>query len=69
MSKETRAIEYPAAYVVFWPGQEVYACGPHTRQLQKLNEHMGGAPLSVRLLEDLSEAGECSNCVNEGGHG
>ena len=66
MSKTEREIKYPATHVVFWPGQEVYACDDHTAKLQGLNRVMGGAPLSVRLLADIGEAGECSNCINEG---
>jgi hypothetical protein len=67
MNQVKRKLEYPATNLVFWPGQEVMACRSHTAQLLKLNEVMGGAPLSVRPLADLGESGECSNCVNEGG--
>lgn len=58
-------IEFPAKYVVFWPGQEVKACEHHYQSLQNLNSVMGGVALSARLLEDIGESGECSNCVNE----
>ena len=57
--------KYPATYVVFWPGQEVYVCARHMAQLRELAKVMGGAPLSARLLEDIGEAGECVNCMNE----
>jgi hypothetical protein len=68
MSKETRELEYPAAYVVFWPGQEVYACDKHREDLYGLNLLMGGPSLSCRdlLPEDPHE---CSNCINEGARG
>ena len=58
-------IEFPAKYVVFWPGQEVKACEKHFRGLHGLNNAMGSATLSSRLLEDMGESGECSNCKNE----
>jgi len=62
MSEQT---EFPAKYVVFWPGQEVKACEKHFQGLQSLNTAMGGAPLASRLLEEIGESGECSNCKNE----
>lgn len=58
-------IEFPAKYVVFWPGKEVKACEKHFRDLHGINNAMGGATLASRLLEDIGETGECSNCVNE----
>ncbi len=62
MSEQT---EFPAKYLVFWPGQEVKACEKHFQGLQNLNSAMGGVTLSSRLLEDIGEVGECSNCINE----
>ncbi len=54
-------IEYPAKYIVFWPGQEVYACENHMLQLQELDRVMGGGGhVPFRI-----ESGICLNCVNE----
>lgn len=58
-------LKYPATWMVFWPGQEVMACDKHADGLQRLNQVMGGAPLSMRPLAQLGETGQCSNCVNE----
>ena len=57
-------MEHPAEYVVFWPGQETYACERHRQGLQALNRAMGGAPLSDRPLAE-DDPQECGNCVNE----
>jgi len=61
----SETLKYPAKWMVFWPGQEVMACDKHAEGLQKVNHFMGGAPLSMRPLKLLGQAGECSNCVNE----
>jgi hypothetical protein len=53
--------QFPARYVVYWPGKTTYCCQEHTIRLLSLAEVME-TPVDCAVHYGDEE---CKNCINE----
>ena len=54
--------QFPAVLIVHWPGRDTPCCTEHARQLQALNDFLGGPVLAGT---PCGPEVECANCRNE----
>lgn len=61
--KESKAERFPASFIVYWAGKEVYTCSNHAIAFGKLGQAMGVG--QVHMTNHVLPGKFCSNCVNE----
>lgn len=64
MGKHADAADFPARWIVHWPGKSTPACDEHKRGLENLGAFMG---LTNLQSTEAPAGAQCESCRNKAG--